>query len=699
MAALTVLAGNGAAEEPGGRRLVGFSLPTISGERFDLSPHLGKDVVLVSFWATWCKPCKTELSLLAPLWRELKGQGFLLVAVSIDGPDTVSEVEGFQKKNGYDFPIVLDTQTEVLARLNPRGDVPFSVLVDRSGAIVETHQGFNPGDEGPLREHLVALLAEGQAASGERQGAFIEGTNTLRFSYLHDNDNGRDTDDRVYLLQNRLSLGATLEPLSIGARIDNTVYPGYDREARCDGDTLLKCPWQDDHRIERFAVAYTTPELEIRGGDFVQSLGRGLVLSVRKVDELGLDTAIRGGLVRAELGPVSARALAGISNIQNTDTAVLGRLEEQDDLIAAGEVSVALPHRMTVGLRGSYFDYDEAGNALRDESDWTVGASFEARQIADVLSLALEGAVLQNLTERRSLVTGKTTDESAFGSAFYASAALTPLSGLSILLEYKDYRRFVVQDPRDDVPLVYVEPPTLERYDQIVPSTTNASGGRALVQYLIPDVELLTYVNVLYYAWAGPDAFDWDQRITLSDDDDGYGALHLYGGLERRWESGWSVAASGGWRLEGRNRSFGAAFTDDYDGEQPAFNRRLWHIEGEAHIPLVGPHSLAVAAQHRSEEKALPPNIKHFVRGDASLTYSMAPHLSVALLYTYEDEGATDTEAQFLNLAGEVTWRLGDWGQVSLFGGRNTGGIICVSGVCRSLPPFFGTRAEFVARF
>ncbi|MBT9554866.1 MAG: TlpA family protein disulfide reductase [Myxococcales bacterium] len=692
------------AAEANGRRLAPFKLETALGGTFDIGPRLGRDVIYLAFWATWCKPCKLELEALAPVSERLSARGFSLVAVSTDGPDSIAEVEGYVEKRGYRFPVVLDAQSELLSRYNPRGDVPFSMVVDRAGNIVETHQGFSPGDEVDLEARLIALLEEVPGATLAHE-PFLDGTETFRFSFLKDNRNGRDADDEVVALQNKLTLTGTLEPLSLGVRVDDTIFPGYDADERCLGLSPALCPWKDDHRIERVFVAYADrlgggASLSVVGGDFVEAYGRGLVFSVRKVDELGLDTAIRGGRIRADIGPVSVRAFAGLSNVQNMDVVDLGFQPERADRLAGGEASVRLPGAVDVGLRASWVDYDESSTSNHDEGDAAFGGSVSAKRIAGLLSLYAEGAALWNLDERTSLVTGRTEDQGALGSAFYGSASLSPGPGLTILFEYKDYRRFEVQNAETvALPLVYIEPPTLERFDQIVPSTSNASGGRLLLQWLIPGAELLTSVNAVYYRWAKPDAFEWDEAVDLSDGKLGNGALHLYGAIERRFETGYRVSVGGGFRLEAPNGTFGDAFTSDFAEGAPAFSRRLWHVEGELLVPLVGPHSLSLSFQHRSEDKALPPNIKSFVRGDASVTWGWSPHLTAALLYTYESEAALSASDRYLNFAGEVLWQVTEDIQLGVFGGRNTGGIICVSGVCRSLPSFYGARFEVVARF
>lgn len=160
--------GTQAADAPsdeGGTPMRLFTLKDMTGRPFDLRSHLGKDVVMLSFWATWCAPCKNELERMSKVYEALKDQGFVYLAVSTDGPASVAQVRPYIQGLGYTFPVLLDTQTEVMSRYNPRGDMPFYLLVDRAGRIVDIHQGFTPGDEVEIEKRVRALLGVQAQAS------------------------------------------------------------------------------------------------------------------------------------------------------------------------------------------------------------------------------------------------------------------------------------------------------------------------------------------------------------------------------------------------------------------------------------------------------------------------------------------------------------------------------------------------------
>lgn len=100
----------------------------------------GKPLV-VNFWATWCAPCVRELPALNQFHREFGPQGWQVVALAIDGPTPVRE---FLKKTPLDFPVGLAglDGTEVMRALgNSNGGLPFSVVIDASGRIVQRKLG------------------------------------------------------------------------------------------------------------------------------------------------------------------------------------------------------------------------------------------------------------------------------------------------------------------------------------------------------------------------------------------------------------------------------------------------------------------------------------------------------------------------------------------------------------------------------
>lgn len=136
-----------------------FALETLAGKRVSLSDHEGK-VVVISFWASWCKSCMRELPFLDEFAKKYADQGLVVLAINTDDPRTLPEVRRIVKRKRLKIPQLLDKEGAVLAALNPRGVMPFSLYLDRNHGIAETHDSFSSGDEVKIEAAIQRLLAE-----------------------------------------------------------------------------------------------------------------------------------------------------------------------------------------------------------------------------------------------------------------------------------------------------------------------------------------------------------------------------------------------------------------------------------------------------------------------------------------------------------------------------------------------------------
>jgi peroxiredoxin len=136
----------------------GFELPALdTGEPVTLAGLRGQ-VVLVNFWATWCKPCEDEMPAMERLYRRLAPQGFELLAVSVDEDPAV--VAQFRDRLGISFPIAMDSSQEV-SRLYQTTGYPESILIDRDGKVVERYIGPKDWDYAIYVERIQKLLEPG----------------------------------------------------------------------------------------------------------------------------------------------------------------------------------------------------------------------------------------------------------------------------------------------------------------------------------------------------------------------------------------------------------------------------------------------------------------------------------------------------------------------------------------------------------
>jgi len=136
-----------------------FRLKDLKGKRVSLKDLKGQ-VVVISFWATWCKPCKRELDHLAKIYKKRHGAGLEVLAIATDGPETFSEIRGVAKRHRWPFPVLPDKEGEATSVLNPRGTVPYSMYVDRQGRLAYDHEGYSQGDAEKMAKRIEDLLAE-----------------------------------------------------------------------------------------------------------------------------------------------------------------------------------------------------------------------------------------------------------------------------------------------------------------------------------------------------------------------------------------------------------------------------------------------------------------------------------------------------------------------------------------------------------
>lgn len=136
-----------------------FALNTVDGETVRLSDHVGKGVVVLAFWDTWCEPCKTELPHLQEIYARHKDQGLTVLAVAMDDPSTLSQVAPYVRRTGLTFPVLLDTETKAANLYNRQKSAPYTVVIDRGGKVVSEKAGYEPGAEKALEEELQKLLA------------------------------------------------------------------------------------------------------------------------------------------------------------------------------------------------------------------------------------------------------------------------------------------------------------------------------------------------------------------------------------------------------------------------------------------------------------------------------------------------------------------------------------------------------------
>jgi peroxiredoxin len=133
-----------------------FVLKSTSGKNFRLSEYRGR-VVLLSFWASWCGECRSQLESLGALYDRYDGAGFELMAVSLDRD--MDDVSGTVAAAKVGFNVLHDAGGAVGEQYDV-GNVPYVVLIDRDGVVRAEFEGYRRGEEQQYLEGVRALLNE-----------------------------------------------------------------------------------------------------------------------------------------------------------------------------------------------------------------------------------------------------------------------------------------------------------------------------------------------------------------------------------------------------------------------------------------------------------------------------------------------------------------------------------------------------------
>ena len=133
-----------------------INLKDVEGNSIDVSKisNNGKPII-VSFWATWCKPCKAELNTIAEEFDDWVDEtGVKLIAISIDDARSASRVEPYINAMGWEYTVLMDPNGNMKRAMNVN-NVPHTFLLDGNGKIVWDHNNYSPGDEHELYQEVV----------------------------------------------------------------------------------------------------------------------------------------------------------------------------------------------------------------------------------------------------------------------------------------------------------------------------------------------------------------------------------------------------------------------------------------------------------------------------------------------------------------------------------------------------------------
>ena len=152
-----ILVAAASADDIGEGKFPDFKLKSPSGCDVVLADLIGERPIVITFWATWCKPCKKELEKMKPIFDELKDDIYF-IAICEDGPRSRSKVPPYIKSEGFEYFIALDKNKDVMMRAGV-SDIPDFFILDLEGNIIYRHRGYKLGNELKHKKAIEKLLS------------------------------------------------------------------------------------------------------------------------------------------------------------------------------------------------------------------------------------------------------------------------------------------------------------------------------------------------------------------------------------------------------------------------------------------------------------------------------------------------------------------------------------------------------------
>jgi len=520
----------------------------------------------------------------------------------------------------------------------------------------------------------------------------IDGTSTSIGAWHAPNGNFTSCDDNYGELLERLNVSGNYGPWVVGVRLDGSLYLNTVQTPRdamgsvppCTSADLLS-RYKNTVIPEKLWAGYNGRNVEVTVGDSYVTFGRGLSLSLRKTDQLGIDTSNRGARLKIDADRVSAILVAGATNINNIDEATGRYADDPNDLVVGGQVMNALHDGIKLGGEAVMFAFNNPVSSSvppdthHFEERWlNAGPIFDAPRLTDWLGVYLEG-----MMQQRTDVFGNTkTAWAGYGTATARFGRVTAL------LEGKAYGGIAIVQPQFQAiefqSVQYSVAPTAERVLQPLEHTQHdIYGGRLRVDWSVVN-GLTLYVNYGLFrdaqGYLNPDTSDLEAGVVH---DPYVGLDWLVGRLHFQAEAGWR-----------------GVFVPKYGPP----------VRGDGHVDV-----LAVADLGRGNSielhwtdlerlEVLPLANLAWREGTIVAGYRMRPWFALNGVFDYSTEGGQEGPFKGQALSGwfpggAAEFDINDSSNIRVFGGASRGGLRCVSGVCRIFPPFQGVKATVTLRF
>jgi len=141
----------------GTNHLPNMKLKDLKNKRQELSQYYSDGPILINIWNLACEPCKKEMKELDKLNIKYGPQGFEVVSINIDNTRSMSKVKSYVNSQKYSFTVLSDPKAEFFRKMGGKV-MPFVIIADTTGKIINRHVGYNPGDEIRLEKEILHIL-------------------------------------------------------------------------------------------------------------------------------------------------------------------------------------------------------------------------------------------------------------------------------------------------------------------------------------------------------------------------------------------------------------------------------------------------------------------------------------------------------------------------------------------------------------
>ncbi|HXN31672.1 MAG TPA: DUF6029 family protein [Polyangiaceae bacterium] len=548
---------------------------------------------------------------------------------------------------------------------------------------------------------------------------------------------------------NRLNAALRWGKWTAGMRLDSAVY--WRRPVDNPNFSTQQIQIDNESRYEnaiypaKLWITYSRPSIEVTAGDAYVQFGRGLTLSMRKIDELGIDTTVRGVKVQVQKDPFAITMVAGFANPSRIDEATGRSLFPTHDLVegdralpvfgsdrivgidvqAGRGLPVTLSTHVSQFTRCAPYHYDAGGSIVTDPWQSFSSVAFGTCDAADTVRWLQQlgntppplgdgeiTMVGQSLEVPRLWGHGKLYVEVAGqdrrnamssqngngeGNAFYGAASFD-LRPVTATLELKSNRNFYAVPASVDPSragefsvVTYSFLPPAETFNMV--DTEGAGNFNACVDggRLRADVnvtrDLMVYAQGIY-------AYTKSEQTGGRCDQLGHTLAAV--AANQVQDTVWDGIAGLEWYFN-HSQSHVYVWTGARDDtkEDGSVSYREHHVEYSIAKHLRGPWSIEIQGRHRHRREAYRNSEAWWGEGETYVAVKMAPQWVFTPGFEYTTFGGEPP----LYFNGAVLYKFTSSSNVRVSFGQQRGAFRCASGVCRYFPPFEGARAELTWRF